>query len=70
MDSDYLTVGEMPSHNHDLAYTYRPDGSAGHWGISYINVASVKETTSTAGGDAPHNNVQPYKAVYAWYRTV
>jgi len=62
-----LTVNEMPSHDHN--YT-RALGSGGSGGFDYSARGSTSTVpTSLAGGDSPHNNLQPYITVYMWVRT-
>ena len=74
-----LTVDEMPSHNHTMAYG--PDSSGGITGFPYgiaegcaTNSAGGRGYTTnlgtfSAGGGQPHNNMPPYLAVYTWKRT-
>ncbi|MDR3085956.1 MAG: hypothetical protein LBU47_06565 [Christensenellaceae bacterium] len=73
-----LTVQEMPAHVHgNVAYSTStngwPDaagdtgngtGNQGYW----RNGTSIRDTGS-AGGNAPHNNLQPYITCYMWKRT-
>lgn len=69
-----LTTNEMPSHSHGIT-TFR--GSS-QWALGYIwaraatNSDSNNQTwvtnTNNAGGDQPHNNLQPYITVYMWRR--
>ncbi|MDD6640948.1 MAG: hypothetical protein PUE66_08150 [Erysipelotrichaceae bacterium] len=70
-----LTVDEMPSHRHKLtmrnnssagAYYARPPLSANS-GSNYD--ADREDTIASKGGDASHNNLQPYITVYFWRRT-
>ena len=73
-----LTVDEMPSHNHSMAYG--PESSASSTGFSY-GIAAGSATNSaggrgyasnlgtfSAGGGQPHNNMPPYISVYIWKR--
>lgn len=63
-----LTEAEMPSHSHDytrINYTERVSAGneadrAGTEGLY---------TTQSTGGDAAHNNMQPYRVVDIWIRT-
>ena len=62
-----LTVDEMPKHTHGSIYT----GSSGTKNLPWLsgtgsNLAYVGGYT---GGDAAHNNMPPYLAVYMWKRT-
>lgn len=65
-----LTSNEMPNHAHSFT-AYRANG-ANHLssvgGNSDWDYASGI-ATSAAGGNAAHNNMPPYLAVYMWKRT-
>lgn len=70
-----LTTAEMPSHIHKFS---RPAWTGAEYvaGDRYFsNVGSEKTCnavsgqTETAGSNKPHNNMQPYLAVYIWERT-
>lgn len=67
-----LTIAEMPSHKHSFGI-YQIDGSG------YVNNKVAAATTyglftgdyptmNLAGGDKPHNNLQPFVSVYIWKR--
>ena len=77
-----LTIGEMPSHNHN-----HPNGAhTFFWsnknGDTYINANVIAEVSSTkpgtvagtnnftnySGSGTPHNNMPPYLTVYMWKR--
>ena len=67
-----LTVSEMPSHTHQQYVTANNEGTYG------IRQDYVRDGSGTAfpqcmtgytGGNAAHNNMPPYKAVYIWERT-
>lgn len=66
-----LTVDELASHSHDIsvadgtASPYAGKVKAGRRDDSFVNIAQTK----SAGGNMPHNNLQPYVAVYIWRRT-
>lgn len=70
-----LTVAESASHSHGFqggnALFTRKDqdvkglGGGGYW---VEGVGSIPNT-SNAGGDQPHNNLQPYITCYMWKRT-
>lgn len=75
-----LTVDEMPRHKH--AYylqntSNRPQVDAPKWTIALPNAWYQYEkptrlfgpSTNEQGGDASHNNTQPYITVYFWRRT-
>lgn len=69
-----LTTDEMPEHTHTIingTITVRGDSNGN---VAYANdnsiLASITNATVTAnGGSQPHNNMQPYLAVYIWERT-
>ena len=66
-----LTVDELASHSHDISVAegtnsaYDGKVKAGRRNDSFVNIAHTK----SAGGNRPHNNLQPYVAVYIWRRT-
>lgn len=51
-----LTIAEMPSHRHGMREDPSSDGSAN---LNYRNAGPAVGNTEAAGGDQPHNNVQP-----------
>lgn len=70
-----MTPSEMPEHSHIM-----PQGSVTPSGATGPAYASGDDTTRTtissdipstglAGGNAAHNNLQPYLVVYMWVRT-
>lgn len=64
-----LTEAEMPSHNH-IADIYKGgiDGNT-RAGLTTTSSLAGNIPTSDAGGDQPHNNIQPSKVVAHWRRT-
>ena len=62
-----LTVNEMQSHSHTVSGGRNTSGS-GRPDLRASN-ASYSCATSSVGGSQPHNNMQPYLAVYMWRRT-
>ncbi|MDC3130236.1 tail fiber protein [Bacteroidota bacterium] len=56
-----LTVAEMPNHNHSF-FAVGSQGTGNHNdGQTYGNtIGNTFITTSSEGGDQPHNNMQPY----------
>jgi len=77
-----LVTSEMPSHNHCVRYgknttSGNPQGSFGAWSwynnsfeqfSSAVTRLSINATQSSVGGNAVHNNMPPYMAVYVWER--
>lgn len=79
-----LTSSEMPSHNHAFTsgghamciYTNADPANQHSWGYVagqntgwYINANKNVADITYNGGNAAHNNMPPYKAVYIWERT-
>lgn len=75
-----LTVDEMPNHKHAVYIqntTSNPQVNAPKWTVALPNswkqyASDTKlfgPSTGNAGGDASHNNIQPYITVYFWRRT-
>lgn len=63
-----LTIPEMPSHTHDI--TVEQKVRAGGTGYTLLDVGTATNlTSSSAGGNQPHNNLQPYVTIYRWQRT-
>lgn len=57
-----LTVNEMPSHKHNI--NYAPPASSGGQGNAYVYGTKESDNNAmilAAGGDQPHNNLQPYQ---------
>ena len=64
-----LTTDEMPAHTHHehgLGGLY--NGGANFNQVSGVQGHSWSNTTGSAGGGKPHNNMQPYVVVYMWHR--
>lgn len=63
-----LTIDEMPSHHHDILLNadnsngIYPEDTAG-------NAQWYTGKTEKAGGDQPHNNMQPSQTLDCWKRT-
>lgn len=61
-----LTVDEMPSHSHNTTnHAGAGSGSLSggyNWGFNIGDYGTLG--TESAGGDQPHNNLQPYTTVY------
>lgn len=65
-----LTVNEIPSHSHPIAYATDWSGAANVAGYSVTaNPPGKRLGTSNTGGGAAHNNMPPYLVVYMWERT-
>lgn len=63
-----LTEPEMPSHTHDISVEQKV--RAGGTGYTLLDVGTATNlTSSSAGGNQAHNNLQPYVTVYRWQRT-
>ena len=80
--SHLLTVNEMPSHSHNIVNSknsktgsaYMPiQVSSSEWGLVSQNgtgwIAQDTGYIAETGGNAPHNNMPPYRAVWMWRRT-
>lgn len=64
-----LTTNEMPNHSHSVA-NQDTTGFLVPSGNYYSLISSqASASTGQAGGDQPHNNVQPYVVVKRWHRT-
>ena len=63
-----LTVNEMPSHRHDVAYAGTSGNSYGFADSTSASSSGMKRTSYTGGG-AAHNNMPPYVSVAVWRRT-
>lgn len=57
-----LTTAEMPSHSHAYGQAYAGGAYDGHSSPLYNSTRSA--STSAAGADQPHNNIQPSMAMY------
>lgn len=75
-----LTVDEIPNHKHAVYIqdtTSNPQVNAPKWTVALPNswkqyssdMKLFGPSTGNAGGDASHNNIQPYITVYFWRRT-
>lgn len=70
-----LTESEIPAHRHKISYP-NASGPYGDAAIGYPANSDTKKTwgaelckTESVGGDAAHNNMPPYLAIYVWKRT-
>lgn len=62
---------EMPSHSHTLNRNSNSSAGSNTW-VLIDHEGVIKWQTGnvgSAGGDAPHNNIQPVVAAFAWKRT-
>lgn len=78
-----LSVEEMPSHKHSIRWNTRAwEESSGAYFVNVDAVEGVSKDSSNAkilyplsqyadnaGGDKPHNNLQPYQVMAIWKRT-
>lgn len=64
-----LTVDEMPSHTHYVRGSGFNQGAGLTASVSDSSDAYRPLAASSAGGNAAHNNMPPYLAVYMWKRT-
>ena len=74
-----ITINEMPSHYHNGTYNfnanYRIDPSSYEGVFSNLygpndgQKGAITRATASEGGNQPHNNMPPYKAVNTWVRT-
>lgn len=73
-----LTKAETPSHDHStgvrMKWVDTPQSNAltHTWASSTGNLVILTNPqpyTSSVGGDTPHNNMPPYRAVWMWRRT-
>ena len=68
-----LTVDEMPSHTHKLQFrggqNAQPNDPYGDDRPMLQGTSNYGRDVDKAGGDVPHNNIQPYVTVYFWKRT-
>lgn len=58
-ETHQLTIDELASHSHKVAYKQHTEYGPLGLGLLPSNVLSQDETTSTVGGDQAHNNMQP-----------
>jgi hypothetical protein len=63
-----LTEAEMPAHTHDYSIGVSDPNEYAAGSKDALRSLSTTSTTS-AGGDGAHNNVQPYIVVHMWKRT-
>ena len=77
--SHKLTIDEMPKHQHQTINFTSRDNNKGRWTTtsakpaaytwSIRNAGSDFDKLDFQGGDAAHNNLQPYITAYIWRRT-
>lgn len=64
-----LTEPEMPKHWHKTAIDFGGTETLDNYsGYGNNNTSRYYNNTSTAGGNQPHNNLQPYITCYMWKR--
>jgi hypothetical protein len=65
-----MTVDELAKHTHAINHFSSTVAESEAWPLidhkskEYWQTINIK----TAGEDVPHNNLQPSKAVYTWFR--
>ena len=64
-----LTIDEIPSHTHSVNFRTRGIGGSGLPATDSQSSSAANMVTESAGGDQPHNNIQPSKVVAHWLRT-
>lgn len=65
-----LTVSEMPSHVHSATTRTLAGNHQGYFATTANTNDTIGDAvTKSSGGDAAHNNMPPYLAVYIWQRT-
>ena len=70
-----MTVDELAEHYHDVISGSNSIASTVRWAITGSVIDTLNKGnaynfagTQLAGGDTPHNNMQPYQAVYVFRR--
>ncbi len=63
---DQLSINTMPEHDHDFN---REEVQVGSGSFRGFDDSAADGSTTKTGGGQPHNNMQPYFAVYRWYRS-
>lgn len=61
-----LTVEELSKHAHTVIW-HASSAEGNDYAVG-SGTAPVTDLTQYAGNDKPHNNIQPCKAVYIWFR--
>lgn len=64
-----LTIDEAPSHTHSVSFRTGGIGGSGRPATDSQSSNAANMVTESAGGDQPHNNIQPSKVVAHWLRT-
>ena len=68
-----LIIEEMPKHSHQQYVTANPGAGTYETRLDWNQDAEKLDIypqvqTGSTGGNQPHNNMPPYKSVYAWQR--
>ena len=61
-----LTIDEMPSHSHGVIVD--KGGATSTPSLQAAGGKTTRAQTTNVGGNAAHNNMPPYLAVYVWKR--
>lgn len=68
-NTETLTISQMPTHSHPINFNTLSTGGVGRPSTDGKASAAANMTTEEAGGNEPHNNIQPSKVIGAWLRT-
>lgn len=60
--TETLTIDQIPSHTHQIAYqTHNAAGGGAERTLDNSGSSTSRNTTTSAGGGLSHNNMQPYR---------
>ena len=66
-----LTVDELANHSHQTTYEYGTNlvaTNGGGAGWTHYTCNTGNRGVNGTGGNLPHNNMPPFKAIYRWHR--